>query len=114
MLWVKLLVFLVVEEPLLVDNHIGALMMLNEDLDVCCTVDDFSSVTKLITLLTDALAKLVYNLSELLHVVLQEVYLSVIILLYLVEDVLIVSSDLVHPVVHLIDPVLVLLLRLLR
>ena len=114
MLRVELLVFLVVKEPLLVDNHIGALVMLNEDLDVCSTVDDFSSVTKLITLLTDALTKLVNDLTELLHVVLKEVYLSVIILLYLVEDVLIVSSDLVHPMVHLIDPVLVLLLRLLR
>ena len=87
-------------------------MMLDEDLDISHSTDEISSIAQLITRLPQRLTKLVHDLPKLLHIILHIIYLGKVVLLQLVEQVLVLSPDLVNSLIHCVNPVFVFLLSL--
>ena len=106
-------IIIIVQEPLFVDHHVLTLVVLYEYLDVGNAVDNLSSVPNFIAFLPDGLAHLVKYLPQLLHVVFHVVYLSLIILLLLVEQSLVLGPNLLYSLIHSLYSFFVALFSLL-
>jgi hypothetical protein len=89
-------------------------MMLYEYVDVRLRVDNFAAIAHLVCVVAYRLANAIGDRSKLLHVVLEEIYLRIVLILQLVQLVLVTRVYLVYCLINLIKRLPIVLLRNIR
>ena len=94
---------IILHEPLLIYYQIRALVVLDEDLDVCLTVNHVCCLREILTPVMHGFAHRVNDLGEFHQVVLHEANLLVVILLHFVQRCPVPCANLVHLQIDLLD-----------
>ena len=94
---------IILHEPLLIYYQIRALVVVDEDLDVCLTVDHICCLGEILTPIMHGFAHGVNDLGEFHQVVLHEANLLVVILLHFVQRCPVLCANLVHLQIHLLN-----------